>query len=738
MTVIKQTKNPQMKTSVEWQYGFVAAAGRKSDMLNGSATLARFEAHLGVLEGTSQETIATLLGIGQTAHLSGTQVDRLIERANEYMAAAVRAQRAINTELRKILVQFNGKLRATGGRFMSFLPFWHELTAMAERGVEDAASVMACVLLRRLTQIPGDVFGGTGVAADRCSEARGVKSVMEAAAAGEEASALEGRVPSTSEADSMAYALHAHAMVEADALQQNALARIALTTREAFRVGKFGRLANLLRALPTGRVLRAACQGGLGVMLAALQGEDVNMLHQQKIVKMLQWQRREQLQLRRAQLGEAEELEEEEEEEEEEVAETVMEADETATATGTMTTAAAAAPEAAAAAATSVETAAAEAVETVAAATACLTVAGLQEALEAVAAVEALLPAGTTGFTPLRRELGILARWLIDVLALGEFLRAAREAHEVSSSQCQLTEASKAKATALREALWGQMTKARGLLRTPGAGFLLRARRVTAFRAQAHAHANPQSGVGCARQQRCLERSPLDGLTFTRGRPSDVDTWEPLGEHSAALYSHIIASDELPPAFEAVVGSWVYLEEGALIVEPCEQSFGAAIRRHAAHIGDLDPGLVDHLVCLTVSACLFVCGSFIMPSRPSLPPVRITRVEVYGGGDEDGSSGIQHLEEVQGERYLSIRRGGMYWQRYAQGFGWGMTVRSARTSHILVRATMPPTGELGLTRWARASALLVGLADSLCPGAHFHELSTVIDITVDDRLRLVL
>ena len=116
------------------------------------------------------------------------------------------------------------------------------------------------------------------------------------------------------------------------------------------------------------------------------------------------------------------------------------------------------------------------------------------------------------------------------------------------------------------------------------------------------------------------------GFTFTRGRPSDVDTWEPLGEHSAALYSHIIFSDELPPAFEAVVGSWVSLEEGALIVEPCEQTFGAAIRRHAAHIGDLNQGLVDHLVCLTVSACLVVCGSFTMPSRPSLPPVPLARV----------------------------------------------------------------------------------------------------------------
>jgi hypothetical protein len=58
----------------------------------------------------------------------------------------------------------------------------------------------------------------------------------------------------------------------------------------------------------------------------------------------------------------------------------------------------------------------------------CLTVAGLQEALEAVAAVEALLPAGSG----LLLELGTLqARWLNDVLALGEFLRAAREAHEV-------------------------------------------------------------------------------------------------------------------------------------------------------------------------------------------------------------------------------------------------------------------------------------------------------------------
>eukprot|EP00900_Chrysochromulina_parva_P026875 jgi/Chrpa1/8821/Chrysochromulina_OHIO_Genome00017108-RA len=451
-TLIKETNNPKFKTSVEYQYGFVAAAGRKTDMLSGPETLARFEAHLLVLEGTSQETIKTLLGIGRTAHLSGAQVDRLIERANEYMAAAVRAQQAMNINLHTILVQNNYRLPPKPGR-LSYLPFWKELTAMAERGAEDAASVMACALLRRVTQIP-DGQGGTGVAADCRSEARGIKAIMEAATAGAEASALEGRVPNPSEDDSMAYAMHAYAMVESDAFQQNAMARVALTSREAFRVGRHSHLANLRRALPTGRVLRAACQGGLGEMLAALRTEDVNMLHQSKIRKMLRRQRGEQLQLRRAQLGEAEELEDaEEEEEEEEVAETVMEADETATmtaaaapapapadetATATMTASAAAAPEAAA-----------EAVETAAAATACLTVAGLQEALEAVAAVEALLPAGNS----LRKELSTLARWLQDVLALGEFLRAAREAHEVSSSQCQMTEASKANATALREAL---------------------------------------------------------------------------------------------------------------------------------------------------------------------------------------------------------------------------------------------------------------------------------------------
>lgn len=214
----------------------------------------------------------------------------------------------------------------------------------------------------------------------------------------------------------------------------------------------------------------------------------------------------------------------------------------------------------------------------------CLTVAGLEEALEAIAAVEALLPAGSA----LLLELGTLARWLRDVLALGAFLRAAREAHEVSSSQCQMTEASKANATALREALWGQLKKARGLLKTPRACFLLRARRVTSFRAQADAHANPLNRVGCAQQAQSLQRSPLDGFTFTRGRPSDVDTWEPLGEASEALYSHIICSDELPLTFGAIDGSWVFLEEGALIVEPCEQTFGAAIRRHAANLGDLN------------------------------------------------------------------------------------------------------------------------------------------------------
>ena len=33
-------------------------------------------------------------------------------------------------------------------------------------------------------------------------------------------------------------------------------------------------------------------------------------------------------------------------------------------------------------------------------------------------------------------ELSTLARWLNDVLALGEFLRAAREAHEVLRRSC--------------------------------------------------------------------------------------------------------------------------------------------------------------------------------------------------------------------------------------------------------------------------------------------------------------
>ena len=77
------------------QYGFTAAAGRNSD-LAGPAALARLEAHLGVLSLTYEETIAAALGIGRTAHLSGAQVDRLLERAKEYMATAVHAQQEIS------------------------------------------------------------------------------------------------------------------------------------------------------------------------------------------------------------------------------------------------------------------------------------------------------------------------------------------------------------------------------------------------------------------------------------------------------------------------------------------------------------------------------------------------------------------------------------------------------------------------------------------------------------------
>jgi hypothetical protein len=379
---------------------------------------------------------------------------------------------------------------------------------------DDPASVVVCAILQKISRLEAT----DGVAAENETVVSGITAVLEEAAAGAEQAAAEGRAATKGESDAMAYALHACARADANPECMTARVRKALVGGDG--VGAVGRRADLMRALPMSRVVRAA-QRGLGQLLLALQAEALESLNQKTVRLLLRLLKHEEL-LRR---GDKPEFEEEEAEaveveamEAEAMEAEAMEAEAEVGGDGRLP----------------------------------LSMAELEVALAAVPAVAALLPAGSA----LGSELGRLTRWLNDVLALGEFLRAAREAHEVSSPQCQMTEASKANATALREALLGQLTKARLLLRARRACFLLRARRVT-----------PRTGP-CPRQ--LLGRSGLR----TAGRvPAAVAAGRVhLHERAPVGCGHVGAarrtlcgpllnfSDELP-AFEAVVGSWVSLEE---------------------------------------------------------------------------------------------------------------------------------------------------------------------------------
>ena len=229
----------------------------------------------------------------------------------------------------------------------------------------------------------------------------------------------------------------------------------------------------------------------------------------------------------------------------------------------------------------------------------------------------------------------------------------------------------------------------------------------------------------------------MDGLKSTCGRPWDPRHWAPMGGSDChGLYSHIIRVDKVPEHFLDVPGSWVAIEVDTPILDDCK-CFFESIRAHATRL-NLRPHEADRLVALTGAACLVVCASFVMPSRPSLQPVQILRVEVYGGDQGDGATGPTHLAAMETEHYKGIPQSGLYWQQYALGYGWGMSVKLAGCSTLLVRAVEVDGVEIGMTAWAKMTASLLGLSDALCVGGSFRQSSPCGDITTDTRLRLVL
>jgi len=293
----------------------------------------------------------------------------LFERAFEYLEAAVRAQQHVNNALRTTLKEQGGKL--TSGRVQNS-SHSNELTVMASRR-DDPASVVVCAILQKISRLEAT----DGVAAENETVVSGITAVLEEAAAGAEQAAAEGRAATKGESDAMAYALHACARADANPECMTARVRKALVGGDG--VGAVGRRADLMRALPMSRVVRAA-QRGLGQLLLAIQAEALESLNQ-KTVRLLLRRLKHEEQRRR---GDQPELEEEEAEEAE--AETE-------------------------------EDSAAAAVEAVDGRTP-LSPAELEAALAVAATVAALLPACSA----LGAELGRLARWLRLEVALFERL----------------------------------------------------------------------------------------------------------------------------------------------------------------------------------------------------------------------------------------------------------------------------------------------------------------------------
>lgn len=85
-----------------------------------------------------------------------------------------------------------------------------------------------------------------------------------------------------------------------------------------------------------------------------------------------------------------------------------------------------------------------------------------------------------------------------------------------------------------------------------------------------------------------------------------------------------------------------------------------------------------------------------------------------------------------------MRAGAVYFQRYAGGHGWGLSVRLPGSGQLLVRAAVDEAGvELGMTEVAQVVARALGIR--LGPReARYHVPTEVGDVATDACVRLVL
>ena len=113
--------------------------------------------------------------------------------------------------------------------------------------------------------------------------------------------------------------------------------------------------------------------------------------------------------------------------------------------------------------------------------------------------------------------------------------------------------------------------------------------------------------------------------------------------------------------------------------------------------------------------------------------LRLLRLEGYL--PPDAADGCAHVAGTA--EYFEMREGAVYFQRYAGGYGWGLSVRLP-TGQLLVRAVDDEHGvELGMTDVAHGAAAPLGI--HLGPHeARFHVPTEVGDVATDARVRLVL
>ena len=193
------------------------------------------------------------------------------------------------------------------------------------------------------------------------------------------------------------------------------------------------------------------------------------------------------------------------------------------------------------------------------------------------------------------------------------------------------------------------------------------------------------------------------------------------------------AAERTPPRFRREPSAVLRVEAGRPVLEGAE-AWLEARDAHARRVGW--SGASGRRELRRLNEAVFTLAAVGWLELAGGERCRLLRVEGYGPG-HDAASSRAHDEGTA--EFWMTRVGGLYFQRYAGGHGWGLSIRMPRGGQVLVRAAEDEESgeELGMTEVARKAAAVLGIRLD-ARESRYHVPTDVGDLASDGRVRIVL